>query len=931
MIVLIGGTAETNEITAVTYGGVALSAVSGSPNAKATGETGIVQAFFLGSGVPSGAQTVAYTTSGSTVTHQGYCVTVTATASTEVVATNVAINSDSQADPSSTLGLSGRTCFCCELIYSGQAAIASITPFSGWTSQHEAAASGDTLAYYTYDTVGSSDVTVGWTQTADDALMIAVAVSEVAGRVTKNTRTHPLGIAHGLMRSAVMAIVLWLWCPSALAQTVTHGLTIPDTSGAPVPLLYTSGTLATIQARYAASPSTYALIDYSGQGEPNEWRMEQQAFVYKMTGVCSSGDGGTATVVDTCDDAITWMVTHIPANSCPGQSECNWYEPLANGSDAARWIAEHQILTFSWLYPEMTAGERDTVITYINRAVVNALTKAYGDAEDIANNHGWGYERNALLWALTSYNLSFTMPATDCSWSGGYAVHPYDICGDTQQQIAEAILDEALTVRWTAFDAYFTDWRGGVAPDGTYYGRYFYGYFTIPMLVYRDYGRAIGEEVPFMIDAAWYLLVGTTPKSTYHTNTATTLYQLFAHGDHQNSGTSPTDGSEHAGFLTYITIAYDGTTLETAARKWLTDHNPPMFACVKVLDDERGATGTDLTALQLDYYAPGPGTMFARDTWANGVSDKPTVFQLLIGSIHGHHMHCDAGSWQAVRGDRWVSKGAETYNENLTGITGSGTVNGASMWGHNGVTVNNIGGSTTCFNNEPPVLRLDRTANYIFAATHLLEYLGAQASASALVREYVYVRALNTLVTFDRIVTSGTSTPKTSVVHCPVDMTNPSAGVYVCANGDERMKTIFLSDDITDQVASYLEVNERAGSCPHAQCDPQHRVQQEITGTTTSYLVSAHQAYTTGDTEMTASLAEDGDSITVTVTVGGSTAVMDFARGATSTGGSINLNGGGATAFDTGVDPFSTTTGGFAWGPAGNQTRVPFLRRQEQD
>lgn len=179
-VTALTGTDTVTGATLPTYGGVVMTEVTGSPLLKATGETLACHAFFLGSGIPTGAQTVSLvdTPAGDEI---AICVTVTADADMEIVAANTSINSDSDDDPASTLGLLGRTCFVAMGFGSGQNATTSVTPFSGWTSRAEAGNGVKVGGCYTYDTVGSTDVTVGWTQTAEDALAIAVAIAEVAG------------------------------------------------------------------------------------------------------------------------------------------------------------------------------------------------------------------------------------------------------------------------------------------------------------------------------------------------------------------------------------------------------------------------------------------------------------------------------------------------------------------------------------------------------------------------------------------------------------------------------------------------------------------------------------------------------------------------------------------------------------------------------
>ena len=187
-IVIVLGVSGTDGVSGVTYGGVAMAEVSGSPNLKGTAELAGAYVYFLGASIPTGAQTVAMTSS-NTHLKSISCITLTAAADTEVVDSDGTINSDSVADPSVTLSLGGRTAFAAIGLVSGQDAVTGITPPSGWTSRLEQDAGAVTVGHYTYDTIGSTDVAAGWTQTAEDATAIAVAVSEVAAGGTVGGRS----------------------------------------------------------------------------------------------------------------------------------------------------------------------------------------------------------------------------------------------------------------------------------------------------------------------------------------------------------------------------------------------------------------------------------------------------------------------------------------------------------------------------------------------------------------------------------------------------------------------------------------------------------------------------------------------------------------------------------------------------------------------
>lgn len=181
--------------TAVTYGGVSMTQVTGSP--LDFGSVKVTQ-WFLGSSIPTGAQDVVVTgAAGAPGSYSTDIVTVTAAADVEVQAV-VKIAETSQS-PSDTLALSGVSCFVLQAGASGRNFTSAVAPLSGWTERSEIDLGGNVSFCHTYDTVGTSDVTVGWTTDASDSEgAFAVALAESSG-------SSPLLLIM-LMSAAVVAI-----------------------------------------------------------------------------------------------------------------------------------------------------------------------------------------------------------------------------------------------------------------------------------------------------------------------------------------------------------------------------------------------------------------------------------------------------------------------------------------------------------------------------------------------------------------------------------------------------------------------------------------------------------------------------------------------------------------------------------------------------
>lgn len=194
---------NTDEVSTCTYGGAAMTEVTGSPLIKTTGEAMTISAWFLGSSIPTDdPATVTVTATASTLTKKAFCITYTADTDTETVDVDATISSDAIDDPSVTLSLGGRTCAAAIGFLSGKDGLADIAPLTNWTEQDETDGGAIVLGVYTYDIVGTTDVTAGWTQdnspSSEDAVAIAVAVSEAAGGAApfrrQTTRRLLLGI-----------------------------------------------------------------------------------------------------------------------------------------------------------------------------------------------------------------------------------------------------------------------------------------------------------------------------------------------------------------------------------------------------------------------------------------------------------------------------------------------------------------------------------------------------------------------------------------------------------------------------------------------------------------------------------------------------------------------------------------------------------------
>jgi hypothetical protein len=175
VVAFVHGTSSTDHVTTVTYGGVSMSEVVRGTDTVT--EPGAAELWFLGSGIPTGAQTVsADLSSGTTDDIHGVAISLTANGDTEV------LDSDSdladQANPSVTLSYGGRTCISIGALYGGGAAPSSFTPNGNCTTVHD----HDLGAFYSevirQTTPGTADFAIGGTSLSDDVAFVACCVSE---------------------------------------------------------------------------------------------------------------------------------------------------------------------------------------------------------------------------------------------------------------------------------------------------------------------------------------------------------------------------------------------------------------------------------------------------------------------------------------------------------------------------------------------------------------------------------------------------------------------------------------------------------------------------------------------------------------------------------------------------------------------------------
>lgn len=182
----------TDQVDSVTYGGVALTRVQLAVDA--TTEPMASYAYFVGSGIPTGAQTVAINETGGT-TKLAFVITLTASADTAVEASGVA--QDNQANPSVTLATgAGVNTYVSGLLMSGLGTVGGITAGANGTTRGSNDFGQQVCYLADRDTNGTGgNVVFDLVAATDDVALVATAIKEVSGSGPQNVSVTGRGTA----------------------------------------------------------------------------------------------------------------------------------------------------------------------------------------------------------------------------------------------------------------------------------------------------------------------------------------------------------------------------------------------------------------------------------------------------------------------------------------------------------------------------------------------------------------------------------------------------------------------------------------------------------------------------------------------------------------------------------------------------------------
>ena len=654
-------------------------------------------------------------------------------------------------------------------------------------------------------------------------------------------------------------------------------------------LYFTDSTkLATARAWYQSHPFA-----------PGSYYPADQALHYLLSGNIASAQS-----------AINWLMNYSIAS-----------ESIGGKRDQARWNGENVVLVFDWTYDQMTSAQRQTILSRWNTHMAEFLTYDWGGVDMPYNNYYWGYLRNALEWGIATY-------------------------GETGNN-ANYFIDQALTTRYEGtFIPYAnTDGKGGLPMEGTQYGAYLLGYPIIPFVSANNYGRNLYNETNFYKEAVFNLIYATTPKQTI-ANSFVASYAMFPYADDEfflgNSGESfyVLYGSDSFGdFITSAANIWKDLYVGQYAREYINKYGPSASYAVNSLDSP--GTARSFVNLALDYYASGQKHFYTKNSW----NENSTVVNIQMGSPNaGAHHHLDNGSFQIWRNGRWLTRETVSYTDSFTGFNNSGTAMSADSIMHNSILFEGVGQAAVSYADGPAnVVRLESRTDYSYTAVDLSKAYRAHASthteggksrddnphASKLVREFLFIKPLETLIIFDRMESMaydrgselGTVTPmvndaslvrKTFVAHFEDTAgLNKSGNNYTATLGSEQL----IVSTLAPSNPTYVLIDDEGGNNSDT---GQKRLEITTSGSAQSYFLTALQSKSASDSSLSFNLSETASQYDLTIThpTKGSARVI-FNKGMTSSGGSFGYALSGSPSLSNlsaSVQSITITDSGPVWG-----------------
>ena len=629
--------------------------------------------------------------------------------------------------------------------------------------------------------------------------------------------------------------------------TPTHGLAIPD---AHPRLWFNPVRLARARAWLAAHPFTPPDSEDTAGGYGD----------VALHGLLTDNATGS------CTTAIGWGLSRLGDVRDTGGVAC----------DNCRWNGEQLILIFDWCHAYMSAADRATYIAAMNAGLQAWSRNPWGGPAMFQNNYFWGYLRNELEWAITSYTENTAWAEAMLGW----------------------VFDDRLTNAFNPSTRPGGASRGGIAYEGSEYGPVVGSYPLVPFVTATLLGRNVYEETDFWREFVYGVIHQTTQGPTTIPGVPGTGYTVYPFSDEERwNERFQAETHYFPDFMATIAQVWPTTPVGRHAKQWLTMVGAPTWRHVQAVEEP--VTPLQYDGIPLDFYASGPRYLYGRNAWGA----RSTAFLLQLGDGAENtigHQHGDYGTFQIWRDGRFLSHESVGYSgassTDVVGYRGMGTVDGALGIAHNTVLVGGESPGPQYSRAAAVVERLESQPGYAYAAVDLVPPATALQEWR---REVVFVRGLETFVLLDRLQAAASAT-RTFLNHCETDPAVSGSASATCTVGNQAL----VMTTLLPAQRTYRVVHE--GNAVHSQ----YRIEVDTTpGTAESYILTVLQAKDAAAPALAPSVMDTGAAFEITLD--GSSRIT-FEKGLASSGGSITL-GSATTPFRSGVQTMVVTDNGPVW------------------
>jgi len=591
----------------------------------------------------------------------------------------------------------------------------------------------------------------------------------------------------------------------------------------------------------------------------------------------------------TCNAQINWAV-NLDATSC--------YQIV--GCDTLRLFGEPVMLTYDWLYSQMTSAQRTALINNWN------TWQTYLDLQN-----SWG---------------NTTMPSSNYFAGAFRTDFDFGVATSGDNSSSAASLNYGLNSRWAALVNYDSPTGTGLLGgkgyglhnlEGLQYGRYSLSYYAVPLASSALMGRDLWQESTAFKAGVLQTIYNTMPTPTVSRG----LYDGWTWSDDENwvsgAGVYAGGGMQSRYFGDFMIAAaqeFPTTAIGQLARQWITTVKPtvgPMWMAV-----DSGGTAQPFSTLPLDYYASGPQYAYWRNSWNASAS---SLFLQMGESFGVGHYHFDVGAFQWFRGGSYLIRETPTYGNTLAGYNSVGTVGGDSGFAHN---VPLIGGfaevNAGCRDSNAVVRRLESQTAYAYIDSDIT---GAytnnvcagnhpereNSAAQHVEREFIFFRDIEVLLVLDRLQADTATRTKTFTSHCETSPVSLNASHYTCVDGSQKASYSVL----LPTTPSLVVVNEagNGATCAANVCQYRLEINDNTPIGAQSYFLVAIQGLGASGTALMPAVQDNGTSWTVTLDAGHSATLN---KGMSSSGGTVTINGT-TTNLRTDVEPMTITDSGPVW------------------